>query len=109
MNIRIEERKMSEEEFDVVLYEHDRYIKISRFFEVTEFLEKEKLWDEVKRVMLSNEIIGPRMIIDKHFANAIKIVMDRHTKNSPLRNEPIVKATLLCAHKPIKPDHGEDY
>lgn len=31
---------MSEEEIEVVLYEHDRYIKISRFFEVAEFITK---------------------------------------------------------------------
>ncbi|HBR2137810.1 Uncharacterised protein [Klebsiella quasipneumoniae] len=100
---------MSEEEIEVVLYEHDRYIKISRFFEVAEFITKENLWDKVKLLMLSNELIGPRMIIDKHYANAIKLVMDRHTRNTELRKEPIVKATLLCAHKPIRPDHGEDY
>jgi hypothetical protein len=90
---------------EIVLYEEDRRIKITRFFEVAEFLTKENLWGEVKKLMLENELLGSRIILDQHLGNAVKVVIARHStdKQGLLDDAGIVRATIRCASLPTRP------
>jgi hypothetical protein len=96
---------MSNKKIDVVFYENNRQIKISRFFEVTKYVISNNLWKDVEDLMNNSPIIGERIIMDMHLANAVKIVMMRHaSKNGTLKSDEIVADTVRCSSMPPASD-----
>ncbi|HDY9015773.1 TPA: hypothetical protein RRI78_004856 [Klebsiella pneumoniae] len=95
---------------DLVLYETHRDIKISRFFEVAEYLTKENLWGEVEKLLTENQLIGSRIILDKNLGNAVKIVVERHSKSiGTFETDDLPKQVVLCAHRPCANCGGRGY
>lgn len=96
---------MNEQDIEINYYDYDRHIKIDRFFEVAEYLTKNDLWGEVGVVMKDNPLIGNRIKIDMHLANAAKIVLMKHaSKSGTITTDRIVIDALRCATMQEKSD-----
>ena len=89
-----------------VLYEEDRPIKISRFFEVAAFLSENDLWGEVESILSSTEILGSRIVLDKALGNAVKITVARHiaTKDEQFAPDHIAELAIRCGSWRTPPD-----
>ncbi len=97
---------MNTQKVEPILYEENRSIKITRFFEVADYITKNELWGEVEKLLLSNELIGPRIVLDKHLGNAVKLVMARHASSTKalFREDDIVNLAVRCGAWRTPPD-----
>ncbi|WGK92575.1 hypothetical protein [Pseudomonas migulae] len=97
---------MNNDKVAPVLYEEDRRIKITRFFEVAAYLTKENLWDEVEKLLISNELIGPRITLDQHLGNAVKIIIARNASatKSTFEKDDIAQLAVRCGSMRTPPD-----
>lgn len=102
------ELENNQESIQVEYYElPKRDIKISRFFEVAEYLTKNNLWGTVKTKMGCDAENEMRMILDSNLGNAVKAVLFEHlqSQDSSLvadENKDLVISTIKCAHAPVR-------